>query len=172
MKNITISKKDAYDLAAVMATVVREQSEKLDFKEVIGLQKFVNYTLDIVKDFSDKYEEHLKEQKSLVDAANGKISSFKKKLMGSADKSGEVPEDYKEKVEAFVNLSLEELQTEIAEGINPKFTALNDGIGKDEVTLELEEERHKMLVINFEKFAKEKYTNKSKMVEVYEKLTV
>ena len=36
MKNITFNKKDAYDFAAVMATIVREKSDVLDFKEIIN----------------------------------------------------------------------------------------------------------------------------------------
>ena len=43
MKKIQLMKKDVYDLASVMGTVVNEQAASLDFKDILHLQKMVNY---------------------------------------------------------------------------------------------------------------------------------
>lgn len=172
MKTIKLAKKDVHDLAFVMASVVREKSEELDFKEIINLQKFVNYLLSVIPDFSKKHDDISAERTSLVEVANKKIASFKQKLMKNAEKDGKIEDNINEKITTFVNTSLEEVQQDISETITPKFVSLYSGMGAEEVDVEVEEEKLKMVVINFEKYAKEKYTNKSKMVEVYEKLTV
>lgn len=172
MKTITFAKKDVHDLSFVIASIVREKSDELDFKDIINLQKMVNYFLSVIPDFSKEHDKISDERNSLVEVANKKIAAFKQKLMKNVDKDGKVDEKLNETVQTFVNTSLEEVQQDINATINPKYSELYKGLGSEEVTLEIEEEKLKMLVINFEKYAKEKYTNKSKMVEVYEKLTV
>ena len=61
----------------------------------------------------------------------------------------------------------DDLNSEIRDVISPKFDELYDTIGKKEITFEVDEDTQKMLVDNFEKYAKKKYTNKSKMIDVY-----
>ena len=170
MKKIKLASKDAYELATVMAVTIREQSEKLDFKEVINLQKTVNYIISCVQKFSDGIDRINKDKQSLVEVSNKKISEFKNKLQTNSDKKGEIDEKYKEKLDVFVNLVLEEANEHIAKEISPQYEALYSGIGEEMAEFELEDEKQKILVINFEKYAKEKYNNKSKMVEVYESL--
>lgn len=170
MKKIKLSKKDIYDLASVVSVIVKEESKDLDFKEVIQLQKTVNDFVSCVQDFSDKIEKIEKEKQSLVEASNNKISEYKKKLQEKSDKKSEIDEKYKEKLDAFVQDILTEANTQIANEIVPQIEALYKGLGSDVMAVEIEEEKYKMLVINFEKYAKERYNNKSKMVEVYEAL--
>ena len=165
-----MQKRDVYDLASVMGAIVREQSEKLDFKEVLHIQKAVIYMLDEIKDFSDQFSKLDKEKQIYVKNANEKIGSFKKKLQTESGKTPEDVEKYKEKVEEFVQSVLEEAQTDIEKEITPQYDELYKVMGVEEVELTLDEDKHKMIVINFELFAKEKYTNKSRMVEVYETL--
>ncbi len=172
MKKIKLLKRDAYDLAAVMSTVIRENSEDLDFKDVIHIQKGINYVLDSVKDLSDSFDKLTEERTQLLDVANKKISSFKRKLSEDSSKKNEIDPDYKKRVEEFVEFSLDDLKGQIETEISPKIEELYDTLGEEEIELEFEEDKLKTIVINFEKYAKEKYTNKRKMVEVYEALTV
>lgn len=170
MKKIKLAVKDTYELAAVMASIVREQSEKLDFKEIINLQKTVNYIVSCVQKFSDDFDKINKEKQLLVDVSNKKISEYKHKLQKDSDKTGELDENYKTKLDDFVKMVLDEANDHIAKEIAPQYEAIYAGIGSETVEFELEEEKHKILVINFEKYAKEKYTNKRSMVEVYESI--
>lgn len=171
MKKIKLPKKDIYDLASVLASIVREKSEELDFKEVINLQKTVNYLVSTVQDFSDKYEKIGKEKQSLVDVSNKKIASFKEKLQKTTEKDGEIDKEYKDKLDSFVQMVLDEANAHIAKEISPQYEELYGEFGNKEVEFELEEEKHSALVSNFEKHAKEKYVNKNSMVAVYETLT-
>ena len=75
------------------------------------------------------------------------------------------------RLDAYVDDMLAQVRTDITKEVNPEFEKLYSTEGSKEVSLELSEENHKLLVINFELFAKEKYTNKNKMIEVYETLT-
>ena len=171
MKKIILKKKDAYDLCSVMGTVVQEQSEKLDFKDVLYIQKSINLIMDIIKDFVDVVEKLNKERNSYVEIANKKITAFKQKLTTS-EKDGVLNDAYQKKVEAYVATMLEEAKTEIELEISPRNKELYEGIGLEDVSIELEDDKHKLFVSNFEKYAKEKYINKKVMVETYEKLTV
>jgi len=170
MKIIKLEKRDVYDLASVISAIVKEQSEKLDFKEVLHLQKSAIYMLSEIKDFSDKFEDLAKEKNVYVKNANEKISAYKEKLNKDSDKSGEVDSNYKEKIDEFVQMVLEEAQAEIDKLIAPQYEELYKAFGIDTVELSFGEDPYNMIVINFEKYAKEKYTNKSRMVEVYEAL--
>lgn len=172
MKKITLKKKDAYDLCLVMSTVVREQSEKLDFKEVLHVQKTINYILDGIKDFADAAEKLNKERNVYVENANRKIIAFKQKLASASDKDATLDDKYQKKVEIYVTNMLEEAKTEVEHEITPKNDELYKGIGLDDVSFEIEDEKHKMFVVTFEKYAKEKYNDKKAMVETYEKMTV
>lgn len=170
MKKFKLSKKDIYDLASVMASVVREQSEKLDFKEVIHLQKTVNQLISEIKDFSDEFDKISKDKQLLVEVSNKKISEYKQKLHKKADEKEEIDESYKEKLDNFVQIILDEANEQISKEISPQYDAIYSGIGENVVEIELSDDKYSILVINFEKYAKEKYTNKSKMVEIYETL--
>jgi hypothetical protein len=172
MKKFKLKKKDVYDLAYVVSSVVKDHSEKLDFKEVLHLQKMSNYFLDQIPDFKDKIEALSVEKDTYVKNANKKISAFKQELQKNTEKEGVLAPDFKEKLDFFVSSTLEDVQAEIDKELTPQYDALYKELGNEEVDLELEEEKHKMLVINFELYAKEKYTNKSRMVEVYEAITV
>lgn len=171
MKKFKLIKSDVYDLASVLATVIREQSEKLDFKEVIGIQKSVNYFLGEIKDFADSFEEITKERNGYIEIANKKIEAFKQTLQKGAESDGKIDEEYKAKLDVFVEMSLESTKAQIATEINPQMEALYLEIGKTEVEFELEDTKHKMVIDAFEKYAKEKYNDKKKMVLVYEILT-
>lgn len=171
MKKFKLIKSDIYDLASVLATVIREQSEKLDFKEVIGIQKSVNSFLAEIKDFADKFEEITKERNDYIEIANKKIEAFKQTLQKGAEKEGQIDAGYQTKLDDFVKMSLEATKEQIAEEINPQMEELYSKIGKEEVELELDDEKHKLVLSSFERFAKEKYNDKKKMVFVYETLT-
>jgi len=171
MKNIVLKTSDVYDLAGVVASIVKDQSAKLEFKEILKLQKMANYFLDTIKTFSEEFSRISKEQSVFVENANVKISAYKQKLHKESDKNGEFDDKYKEKLDAYVDDMLAQVRTDITKEVNPEFEKLYSTEGSKEVSLELSEENHKLLVINFELFAKEKYTNKNKMIEVYETLT-
>lgn len=168
MKTFKLKKSYVHDLCYVVATTIKEKSEKLDFKEVLHLQKAVNYMLDVVKDFSEALDKLNKEKEVFINNANTKIAAYKKSLQKKPEVEGQVDEDYQKKLDAFVQGVLEDAQAEINAEIAPAFDKLYKELGAEEVELELDEEKMKMLVINFELYAKEKYTNKSAMVEVYE----
>lgn len=163
-------KKDVYDLASVMGAVINEQTDKLDFKEILNLQKMVNYFVSTIQDFSDALTKISEEKNGYVKIANAKISEFKKKLQKEAEKKG-MEESYKPKLDEFINMVLENTQNDVNEFIAPQYEKLYLSTGNDYVDLELEEEKHKLLVEKFALFAKEKYTNKNRMVIVYEALT-
>ena len=76
-----------------------------------------------------------------------------------------------EGVEEYAKMVVDSLQNQINEDLQPKFDKLYETSGNEDVTLEIEEETLKSTVDNFALFAKEKYTDKSKMVEVYEVLS-
>jgi len=170
MKRFTLDKRDVYDLAMVVATVVKEQSEKLDFKEVLHLQKISNYLLSTIQDFKSKIENLSKEKDVYVKNANAKISEYKIQLHKKTEVEGVVDESYKNKIDSFVQEILEQAQAEIDKEITPQYEELYNVLGKERVDVEIEEEKHKMLVDKFELYAKEKYIDKSRMIEVYEAL--
>ena len=163
-------KKDVYDLASVMGAVVNEQADKLDFKDILHLQKMVNYFASSIQDFSDAISKIAEEKNGYVKIANAKIAEFKKKLQKEAEKKG-MEESYKTKLDEFVNMVLENTQNDVNEFIAPQYENLYVSTGNDLVDLELEEEKHKLLLDKFALFAKEKYTNKNRMLVVYEALT-
>ena len=172
MKKITLKKKDAYDLCMVMGTVVREQSEKLDFKEVLYIQKTINSMMDGMKDFSDELEKLNKERNGYIETANKKIVEFRAKVNSTSEKEGKIDEVGQKRIDAFVQTMLQDAQTEIEAEITPKNKVLNEVKGIEVVVFELEDEKHKLFISNFEKYAKEKYNDKKVMVETYEALTV
>lgn len=172
MKKITLSKKNAHDLCLVMGTIVVEKSEKMDFKEVLHIQKTVNNILDLEKDFADEVKKIGKESKQYIDNANAKISAFREKLHSGIEKEGKIDEVTEKRIQNYVQAMLQEAQTEIEAEIVPQNKALHEGIGNDEFTFEIEDDKHKIFITNFEKYAKEKYNDKKAMVETYEKLTV
>lgn len=167
MLTFKLKKKDAYDLSLVSSVIVRDKSESLDFKEVLHLQKAANDILSFIPDFSDAYDKISKEKSGLAEVANKKISEYKAEQLKNVDAKVN-PEAYKKKVEEFTQMMVEETTLEAQKLITPQFDALYEGIGMDEVELSLEKDRLDVLVDNFEKYAKEKYTNKNRMIEVYE----
>ena len=171
MKTFKLPNGDVYDLASVMASVVRENSDKLAFREVINLQKTVNTLVSSIQDFSDRFDKIGKEKQSLVDVSNKKIAEFKDRLQNKTSKDGEIDKEYKEKLDSFVQMVLDEANTHIAKEIGPQYEELYGDFGKQEVECELDDDKMALLVANFEKYAKDKYINKNKMVAVYEVLT-
>jgi len=172
MKKITLTKREGYDLSAVLATTLREKAENLDFKEIIGVQKVVNSLVDGVKDYSEKFDALNKQKNTLVENANKKIVAYRRDLAEKSKKDSKLDESYKQKVEDFVNEMLEDAKREIEETISPEFKKLYEELGKTDISIELEDDKHKMTISLFEKFAKEYYTDKKAMVETYEKFTV
>jgi len=170
MKTVTLKTRDAYDLNLVLGAIVQEQSNSLDFKDVIRVQKEANRIASSIKEFTDSYEEIAKDRNQLVELAQKKISAFKEKEMKKAEENG-VDTGYKERVDDYTKMAVDELQSQINRDLQPRFDALYKSSGDAEVSVEIEEDSLKAVVDNFEKYAKEKYTNKSKMIEVYEALT-
>jgi len=171
MKKVTLKNTDAFDLISVVSAVIKEQSEKLDFKEILQLQKQVNYMLEKTDGFVKALEALSAEKETYVTNANDKIQTYKAGLQKESEDAGEVDEKYKEKLEAFVSEKMEEIDADIKVEVGPKYDAMYEGIGNEEVELEFEEDKLKILVTNFELYAKEFYNNKTKMVEVYEILS-
>ncbi len=170
MKTFKLVKSDTYDLATVAALIVKDHSEKLDFKEVLHLQKMAIAMGESVKDYGEVYEKIAKDKDKFVANANKKIDDYKAKLQKDSNADGKLPADYKEKLDAFVADMLKVAQSEIDSEIIPQYTELYKGLGAEIKETELENDKYDMLVINFEKYAKEKYNNKSRMVVVYEAL--
>lgn len=169
MKQFTLNQSDVHDLSSVLGVIVQEQSDKLEFKEVIALQKAVNTMRDLISPFVTEFDKIGGEKNELVELANKKISSFKQKLAKKAD-DAEKGEDYKAKLDEFVQEVLEDAQNQIKESIAPQYDTLYNSLGKQVVVVKLEEDKLNLIVINFEKYAKEKYNNKSRMIEVYDAL--
>ncbi len=172
MKTIKLTKREAHDVSLVLTTTVKEKAGSMDFKEILQVQKFANSLLAGVKDFADKSDEWNKQRAKFVENANKKISEFKQSIMKTSEKNKELDESYKEKVDDFVQITLADVKTQIDEEITPAMKELNEGLGKEEVSFELEESKHKMVIDVFEKYAKEYYTDKKIMIETYEKLCV
>lgn len=170
MKIVTLKKKDAYDLSLVLGAIVNEQTPTLDFKDIIRLQKEANAIVASIKNFKDGYDVIVEERTQLGKIAQNKLSSFKEKEMKKVEKDG-LDAGYKDRVEEYAKMVVDDLQNTINVDLQPKFDKLYSAIGEEEVKLEMEEDTLKATVDNFEKFAKEKYTNKSKMIEVYEALS-
>lgn len=164
-------KKDVYDLASVVANVVADNSDKLDFKEVLHLQKLANYLFSLIPDFSAKIDKLIAEKGVYVKNANEKIAAYKKTLSKETEESGTVDENYKERLDGYIQTTLEQVQADIVKEIQPEWDELYLTIGADSVEVDIDKEKYDYLVINFELYAKEKYTNKNKMVEVYEAIT-
>jgi len=172
MKKIKLTKREAYDLSAVLATSLREKAEEVDFKEIIGVQKVVNAMVAVIKDYSDKFEELNKQRKVFVDNANKKITAFRRDLAKKQGSDGKLSDDYKEKVKEFMEEMMIDATKEIEESVTPEYKVLYDGLGKEAVEIEVEEDKYKMALAIFEKYAKVYYTDKKIMVETYEKFTV
>lgn len=170
MKTVTLKKKDAYDLSLVLGAIVNEQSSTLDFKDIIRLQKESNAIVSSIKNFKDEYDVISEERKQLGTIAQKRLASFKEKEMKKVEKDG-VDTGYKDRVEEYAKMVVDDLQNTINVDLQPKFDKLYDTLGEEDVSLEMEEDTLKATVDNFEKYAKEKYTNKSKMIEVYEALS-
>lgn len=171
MKKVTLKTKDVFDLASVMTVVLKDQSANLDFKEILKLQKSVNYMLSMIDEFAKKLESLAKEKETYVDTANEKIKTYKAGLQKESEDAGEVDDKYKEKLEVFVQDRMDEIDVDIRKEVGPKYDELYAGLGDADTNLEFEEEVLKILVSNFELYAKELYNNKTKMVEVYEILS-
>lgn len=172
MKTFKLTKREAHDVALVLGTTVREKAADMDFKEILQVQKFSNYLMSLCKDFGDKSDEWNKQRAKFVENANKKISEFKQSIMKKSEKNKELDESYKERVDEFVQSTLADVKTQIDEEITPEMKALNEGLGAEEVSVEIEDSKHKMIIDVFEKYAKEYYTDKKIMVETYEKLSV
>lgn len=172
MKKIVIPKRNVYDVCGVMSSILRDESSKLDFKEVLYIQKSINHILDSIKDYSDVLDKLNKEKNTFVENANKKIAEFRAKVTKSSQKKEELSKEDKKEVEDFANLILQDVRNDIEDVLEPKYKELYEGIGKEEVTLEIEDDKHKMFLSNFEKYAKERYIDKSSMVQTYECLTV
>jgi len=171
MKKFKLTQGDAYDLSMVMSMVIKEQSNKLTFKEILRLQKFVNYTLKEITDFSSKIDKINEEKAVFVENANKKIVKYREELQKSLPKDAESAEKLNTSVQEFVQTILKEAEIGVEGEINPKVESLYTVEGKVEKEFEVEEESHKVLVDAFELYAKEKYNNKNRMIEVYETLT-
>lgn len=172
MKKFKLTKREAHDVSLVLATAVKEKATTMDFKEILQVQKFSNYLSSLCKDFADKSDEWNKQRAKYVENANKKISEFKQSLLKKSETDGELDPDYKTKVDEFVQMTLSDVKTQIDEEITPEMKSLNEGLGAEEVEVELEESKHKMIIDAFEKYAKEYYTDKKIMIETYEKFTV
>lgn len=164
MHKVTLKNEDAYDLSLVVSSIVNENAEELNFKEIIRLQTLVAEIRTVADDFIKKYDAISAERKGLIEIMQKKIKAFRKSKM---DDGKEIDKDFNETVESYARALTEDLNSEIMDEISPKFNELYDGIGKNEISFELEDETKTILVDNFEKFAKKKYTNKSKMIDVY-----
>lgn len=170
MKKFKIKKKDAYDLQSVLADVVVTNSDTLDFKDILTLQKTANEMKIKCGDFAEKQEEYTKESTELAKIAQKRIENFKETLISDVRKTKDVSK-YNESVEAFSAMELDTVRLQIAESIQPKLDVLYEKEGVEEIEIELEESKMKVIVDNFEKFGNKKYTNKSKMIEVYDILS-
>ena len=170
MKTVTLKKKDAYDLSLVLGAIVNEHSAIIDFKDIIRLQKEANSIVSDIKNFADEYELIAKDRQQLGEIAQKKLSAFKEKEMKKSEKDG-VDTGYKERIEDYSKMVVDELQGQINRDLQPRFEKLYSTIGEETASIEMEDDTYKATVDNFTLFAKEKYTNKSKMVEVYEALS-
>ena len=88
MKKVTLKTRDIFDLASVFSAVIKEHSDKLDFKEIMKLQKSVNYMIEEISDFSKKLQEIAKEKETYVTTANEKINSYKANLQKEVEDAG------------------------------------------------------------------------------------
>lgn len=163
---IKLKKREAFDLSLVLGSIVAEESDKLEFKEIIKLQTLSTSIKNAVKDFLDVYEEISKERDGLVSILQKKIDTFRKAQLDK-NKDGELDENFKETVDSYAGAMMADLQAQLKDTTGKKFDELYEGIGESDVSFEVENDVHTMLVDNFEKYAKKRYTNKSKMIDVY-----
>ncbi len=167
MKKVVLKKRDAFDLAIVLSNIINEKSKEIDFKDIIGIQKIVSGFKPMLKDYSDAAEVIDEARKNLITVANKKIQDYRTEQFGKAD----FDEKNKAAVEEFSNVVLEDAKSQVNNNITPMYEALHSGIGEQNMDIELEEKQHTLVVANFEKFAKDIYLNKERMVEVYEALS-
>lgn len=167
MHKVTIKNEDAYDLALVIGSIVNEHSEVLNFKEIVKLQMLVTKIRSVSDEFLSEYNKINLEREELLKSAQKKIASFKKSKIGDG-KDIDIDSDFESIVNNYVTAITEDLNSQIKDEIAPKFDELYKSIGKKDIHFELEDDVKEMLVDNFEKFAKTKYTNKSKMLDVYQ----
>lgn len=165
MKKLSLKKKDAFELSLAISAMVNNKSQDIDFKDIISLQKTSSDIKPLVKDYSDGIEQIENAKKDIVDAANNKITEYR-----AAQLKRDLTGATKELMEEFTNTVLNETKAQVDKEIAPRYDKLNKEIGDKNVELELEEAKHKTLVDAFEKFGKDIYLNKEKMVEVYEVL--
>ena len=167
MKTLKLKTKDAYDLFLVVSGIINGKASELEFKDIISLQKSASSVRDNISDFIKKSEEIDKDKNDLIKIANKKISEFREKQLKQ-----EFTEETKKTMDAFIENILADAQQQVQLEISPKVEKLYDKDGAVEISVEMEDNKHKLLVETFEKFAKELYNNKAKMVEMYEALTV
>ena len=167
MHTIKLKKREAFDLALVLGSIVGEESEKMEFKEIIKLQTLATNIKDVVvKDFTDPYEAITKERDEHIKILQKKIDAFRKSQLDK-NKDGDLDPTFKETVDSYAGAMTADLQSLLKETTGVKYDELYDGIGETECSFEVETDVKTMLVDNFEKHAKKRYTNKSKMIEVY-----
>lgn len=170
MKDIQVKKRDAFDLYLVTSSILRENSEKMEFKDVIKLQRVTDIIKESAVNFHTEYDKVQELKEKLLKAAQTRIDSYKKVKIEETRESSDAA-GYKAKIDAFAAVEVDSMNLQINEEITPALTTIYEGIGEEETSFKLEDDQHRVLLDSFEKHAKEKYTSKSRMTIVYDALT-
>lgn len=169
-KVVELKKRDAFDLFLVVSSILRDESNDIEFKDVIKLQKSIDAIKVSADNFFTKHDEISELRDKLLKAAQSRINAYKEKAIEESREKGDAAE-YKEKIDAFAAVEMDSLSLQVNEEITPSLNTLYETVGEEDTAVTLEDDQLKVLVDNFEKHAKSKYTSKSRMTIVYEALT-
>lgn len=168
MKKITLKTRDAHDLAMVLESVVNQRSTAIDFKQIVQLQNTVDILLVNLVVFNTEFVKLMTQKSKILKTFNDKIIAFKSEILAGSEKSKKVKEGYLENINAFVKDMTLNAQAEIDKELGASLKKLYDEEGEKETEIEIADEKVKLIVEILEKFGKDFYNNKKKMVEVYQ----
>lgn len=144
-------------------------TRSLDFKEIILVQKTKDDFVKSIEDYAKKYDKLQEQITTIIEISNKKISEFKIEMFEKADKKdGKIPDDYRSKLESFIEMTQEDAKKEIDKEINPSIDKLYEKEGDKEVDLELSDDKYKILVKVFEENSSILFKRKDKMVLIYD----
>lgn len=165
MKTFTLKKKDAYDLFLVFQSIVNQKAPEMMFADILKTQKFANSIKSSAQDFADAVEKIDEEKNGLIKAANLKIADYRATAMQK-----EFSEEVKKNIDTYVSEIYSDVHGAAQRDVQPKYDELYKALGDEDASIAIPEGSESIVTDSFEKYAKEFYNNKSRMVEVYEKI--
>lgn len=156
-----------HDLGLICKGMVNQYFGKMEFKSLVKIKGIAGVLFDSVPEFDKKYTLLSDRRGDMMLELGEKIESFKAEKISEASQAGTLNDEYKKMILDFSSEQRNVVTSQIKEELQPQFDELYKGLGEEEKEFELSRTQHKILVENFEVFAKELYKNKEAMVDMY-----